>query len=142
MHRRGGSSARRPPPAAELVRIHVSRAGVSCGTEVFGQDEILVGRAPGCDVVLWGPEVSRQHAKIRRVGDGWGIEDLASRHGLTLNGQRVQRALLRAGDQLTLGTFVLRLELPATDEAACLDEDDIVTEVNSGLRTPVAFAFR
>jgi pSer/pThr/pTyr-binding forkhead associated (FHA) protein len=39
--------------------------------------EIRVGREPSSDMVSANPYVSREHAVVRRAGDGWILEDRA-----------------------------------------------------------------
>jgi sigma-B regulation protein RsbU (phosphoserine phosphatase) len=58
--------------------------------QVFPLGECSVlGRQPGCDIVLDAGAVSRQHARIVRSGDDYFVEDLNSRNGTFVNGERV-----------------------------------------------------
>jgi hypothetical protein len=66
-------------------------------------DELLVGRHPRCDLVLAEPTVSRRHARLRFRDGSWALQDLGSTNGTTINGLRVGRCQLRAGDHLMLG---------------------------------------
>ncbi|MBF5043621.1 FHA domain-containing protein [Aggregicoccus sp. 17bor-14] len=81
--------------------------GQDAGRELhFDQDEVLLGRADTCDVVLHDAGVSRRHCRIaREPGAGhWSVEDLGSANGTLLNGEPVQgRRALTAGDELALG---------------------------------------
>ena len=67
--------------------------------------ETTLGRSPGQTVVRDEVFVSRQHAKIVRGTDGFEVIDQNSTHGTYLNGQRVQRSLLRPNDVLQLGSL-------------------------------------
>ena len=68
-------------------------------------DSITLGRAPGNDVMLEDPALSRTHAIIRRRGDGWVLQDAGSRNGTRLNGLVIDGpAALRSGDEIGLGT--------------------------------------
>lgn len=62
-----------------------------------------IGREVGCDIVSEDPTVSRQHAEIRAVGDGWEVVDLGSSHGTWVNGQRVPGARLTGTTAISLG---------------------------------------
>ncbi|RMF42548.1 MAG: FHA domain-containing protein [Planctomycetota bacterium] len=67
----------------------------------------VMGRHPQCDIVLDAGPVSRQHARIRAVGeDQFVLEDLNSRNGTFLNGQKLKEAtILRDGDMITICDF-------------------------------------
>ena len=68
-----------------------------------------VGRAPSCQLVLGDDSVSRVHALIVRDGRRFELIDLDSTNGTLVNGRRVARAHVRAGDRLTLGAAELTL---------------------------------
>ncbi len=74
------------------------------------QDVVTIGRNVLNDVVLDDPRVSRHHALLRRVDGAFRIEDLGSTNGIYVNGERVERAVLREGDQLQIGGQVLRFD--------------------------------
>lgn len=72
-----------------------------------GQDELVVGRHDSCDIVVDDMTVSRRHAQLRFRDGAWVVRDLDSTNGTTVNGQRVVRCRLEAGDLLTLGDAAL-----------------------------------
>lgn len=70
-----------------------------------------VGRSPECDVVLNDSTISRRHAIIRRETDGsFTLNDEQSRFGTFVNGEKVETALLRHGDELKFGNIVSTFE--------------------------------
>lgn len=72
----------------------------------------LIGRSSRCRLVIDHDTVSRCHAELRRAPDGWEIHDLASTSGTHVNGWRVDRATVDAGDELVLGGVRVRLGAP------------------------------
>ena len=51
---------------------------------------------------------SREHAKLKPVGDHWVIEDLNSSNGTYVNGQRIgDPTMLKHGDQIKIGGTML-----------------------------------
>ena len=86
-----------------------SVAGPRAGSHYPLEDEIVIGRFAGCDIVLRESYVSRRHASIRRDGDQFLLEDLGSYHGTLINGAHV-RAIhaLKHDDHVQIGEHVLR----------------------------------
>jgi ABC transport system ATP-binding/permease protein len=63
-----------------------------------------VGRAPRADFVVDAALVSRVHCRLTLDGAGkLVIEDLGSTNGTFVNGRKVDKLLLNAGDKLTIG---------------------------------------
>ena len=76
-----------------------------------------IGRSPDQDLVLKEAFVSRRHARIVRENGSFEIVDQNSSHGTFLNGNRVERARLRSGDNLQFGSLnaaSFRFLLPST----------------------------
>jgi hypothetical protein len=74
------------------------------------REQLLLGRHPACDLVLAAPTVSRRHAQLTHRDGRWVIQDLASTNGTLVNGERVGRAALHAGDVVTLGEVTVLLD--------------------------------
>lgn len=103
------ATARRPAPE-RLTRAIVSLDG---RRYAFDGPLAIIGRSKDCDCVIRDPNISRRHAQLRRRSNGaWEIEDLDSTNGVEVNGRRVSRSRLAAGDEVTLGTktFVFDIE--------------------------------
>jgi len=53
-------------------------------------------------------KVSLVHAHIRRLSDGWSLEDASSKNGTRVNGEPIGSVKLRHGDVIEMGrTFFL-----------------------------------
>jgi serine phosphatase RsbU (regulator of sigma subunit) len=69
------------------------------------RDSTSIGRSPNQDVVLNDSRVSRRHAIIVKEGDIYTVIDQNSTHGTFLNSVRVERAVLKPGDVLQMGSL-------------------------------------
>lgn len=76
----------------------------------LGDTVAVIGRAPGSTIQLSDSSVSRKHAEIRPVGDGWQVVDLGSTNGTRVNGATVRERRLKDGDTVTVGDAKLRFE--------------------------------
>ena len=66
--------------------------------------QLVLGRSRGARIRFADPAVSRRHAVLHRVDDGWLLADLSSTHGTRVNGRPVVSARhLHDGDELALG---------------------------------------
>lgn len=71
----------------------------------------VIGRLDTCDVPVDDRSVSREHARLSRLRDGYVVEDLGSTNGTLVNQRRIDEAvILRPGDILTVGSIELRFE--------------------------------
>ncbi len=78
-----------------------------------------IGRDAGADIRIELEGVSRKHLRIVVDGDRLIAQDLQSRNGLFVNGERVETARLVEGDAVQLGGALLRLVYrDSVDDAA------------------------
>jgi predicted component of type VI protein secretion system len=74
------------------------------------EGQFAVGRSAGCQLSLDDPLVSRRHALLVVSREGVTIEDLQSRNGVIVNGQRIPgRTKVVAGDKIVIGSQELTL---------------------------------
>jgi DNA-binding winged helix-turn-helix (wHTH) protein len=73
----------------------------------------LIGRGTDVSICIDAPGVSRHHARIVIRGDEATVEDLGSKNGTYVAGERVTAPRrLDDGDQIRLGSVVVRLQMP------------------------------
>lgn len=96
--------------ATPAVLTLVVMTGPLTGHRVAVNGPVEIGReAPG---LALGHDVraSRRHATVSPGPGGLQVADLGSTNGTYVNGQRVQTALVRPGDVVTVGSTQLRVE--------------------------------
>jgi pSer/pThr/pTyr-binding forkhead associated (FHA) protein/pimeloyl-ACP methyl ester carboxylesterase len=79
-------------------------------TLALTKEEIIIGHAASCDLILDEPGVSDLHARLRRDQYGWMIEDLGSAQGTWLGGESTTRARLVIGESVRIATSLLHLQ--------------------------------
>jgi len=73
----------------------------------------VIGRDPGCDIMVTGAHVSRRHAELSiRSGHLW-MKDLGSSNGSFVNGKRVEEGELKNGDEVKFDAMTFRIVGPA-----------------------------
>ncbi len=70
---------------------------------IVDQPAMIIGRSKSVDITLDAPVVSRQHARLERVGDEYWITDLGSSNGTLVNGGAIGSVRIQNGDLITLG---------------------------------------
>lgn len=94
---------------------------------------VTIGRSPQSTIIIDNPAVSHDHAKIFAEGYEFYLEDLESLNGTFLNGSRIGRALLQAGDTIAVGKHTIRFTAEREDgEAAEPLEQRPAAELPSG----------
>ncbi|HZR98722.1 MAG TPA: ATP-binding cassette domain-containing protein [Chloroflexota bacterium] len=90
--------------------------------------DIYIGRAPNNDLVLDEATISRQHARLQRLPQGWLLTDLESSNGTRVNDQLLAGPVfLTPSDCITFGDLTLTYhQSGVADQAVCR------TRVSSG----------
>ncbi len=72
---------------------------------------LVIGRSSECDLVLHGRYMSRRHARLFETDGSWWLNDLESRNGTLLNGDRItEPAELRLGDVISVSGSTIELK--------------------------------
>lgn len=86
--------------------------------EVFSESDFVVfGRDPSCDIVIKNPKVSRRHASLRTIPDGFHLLDMGSSNGVYVLGQKIDDAIIREEDVFSMGDVFVRVlpdDMPVT----------------------------
>jgi diguanylate cyclase (GGDEF)-like protein len=103
------SEAEAPPglAAAKDRAVLVRTDGAHAG-EVFSVDGsgVTLGRHGDSEVCIHDAGVSRHHARILPSASGFLVEDLDSRNGVFLRGERIDQRMLHDGDVVHIGPRV------------------------------------
>jgi len=95
-----------PVPASDHKPEKTSTAFlVVDGVQVVVLDKavITIGRKSDNHIVISNPHVSRYHAQIRKADQRYMLIDLSSTVGTSVNGKRIEHALLKPGDVISIG---------------------------------------
>lgn len=147
--RKAGSTVLMPAfgaPSATVPAAKRARAAATGGRVVSlvdGREYVVppaglrIGRDAGCDIVVPGESVSREHAEIAVTSAGYFVRDLSA-NGVFVNGARVGDAqLLRRGDVLRIGTEEFRFSADTADdprEAGTRTRNEARLESNAAVR--------
>jgi len=85
----------------------------------LSKDTTTIGSAAANDFVLEDSSVSRSHARVDRIDDGFQLVDLESTNGTYVGGRRLHAPhRLQAGDEIRLGRVALRFQAAQTSATA------------------------
>lgn len=78
-----------------------------------GMDELVIGREPGCNLIIDDSSISRRHAGVALKWGNYVIRDLGSKNGTFLNGERLaDERTLKDGDEIVCGTIKMFFRNP------------------------------
>jgi sigma-B regulation protein RsbU (phosphoserine phosphatase) len=98
---------------------------------VLSSPRVVLGRGEDAHIFLNDDRASRHHAEIRRDGERCVLNDLGSKNGTYVNGERVlANKLLAPGDRILIGMSVIAFD-PAQASAVGFLEDDAKVQTTS-----------
>jgi pSer/pThr/pTyr-binding forkhead associated (FHA) protein len=90
------------------IGVLIVRAGAQAGARFPLVEPVTrLGRHPDSEISLDDITVSRRHAEIERTPEGHVVTDAGSLNGTYVNQERIDKMLLRHGDELQIGKFRL-----------------------------------
>jgi pilus assembly protein CpaF len=106
-----------------MFSIIISEKGGAERREVYDRTEINVGRVQGNDLMLPKGNVSKRHARLLFRDGRFIVTDLKSTNGTYVNGRKIAQAtIVREGDKIYIGDFVLRIEASGSQSEAIQSE--------------------
>jgi ABC-type multidrug transport system ATPase subunit/pSer/pThr/pTyr-binding forkhead associated (FHA) protein len=105
----------RAAPGSDARTMALDSAAALAGLAALGAGsaplaEVVLGRDPGCTIVLDNPVVSARHARFtRNRPSGLLVEDLGSTNGTFVNGKRIARQVVSLADDVRLGSVPVPL---------------------------------
>jgi HD-GYP domain-containing protein (c-di-GMP phosphodiesterase class II) len=122
------------------MSLLIVERGPSVGARMpLAQFPITIGRDPTNTIVLDEEDVSRFHLRIKKRGRLFICEDLESRNGTFINGDRILNAIIKNGDKLLVGATEFQFVTSESDiqiAAEILDFDMVVAD-ELGLKGPI-----
>jgi pilus assembly protein CpaF len=108
-----------------MFSVIISEKGGAERRESFDRTEINVGRVQGNDLMLPKGNVSKRHARLLYRDGRFIVTDLKSTNGTYVNGRKIAQAtIVREGDKIYIGDFVLRVEMTAAGTSQKLGPND------------------
>lgn len=138
----GGVTLRLDPqarPPEDAAAAMTDPAHVTIVSSEQGEHVITIGRDESNHIVVDDLTVSRNHASVSRTADGLVVEDLASRNGTFVNGQRVRSATIVDDDVVSVGHSRFRV---AGDLLIRIDDGGTITFGATGVSYEVGNGHR
>lgn len=93
----------------KFPRITVLKGGPDGKIDYPLVDQILIGRAADCDIILEDSFASAHHARVYIAKAGFWLEDLKSTNGTTMGGRKIKEPVkLIRGSKFSIGQCVFR----------------------------------
>lgn len=86
-----------------IVKLTCIEGSAKNSVWAINGQKAVIGRDSNCDIHLDDPGLSRIHAEVVRQGETLVLVDLGSLNGSLVNGKRVNRQILAAGDRIRIG---------------------------------------
>ena len=81
--------------------------GPNIGEKILIEKSMLhIDRTPESEILLDDITVSRRHAMLEKIGDDYRIVDAGSLNGIYVNGDIVEKAILKNGDRIQIGKYI------------------------------------
>jgi pSer/pThr/pTyr-binding forkhead associated (FHA) protein len=100
--------------------------------------ETQIGKGPRNDIVIADPAVSTAHAMVRLEGSVYTINDIGSRNGTFVNGERVAEShQLSHGDVIGIGLSKLTFRLSEHSETSAIELDVVAAASRPAVPPPL-----
>lgn len=79
--------------------------------------KLLVGRRESCDIALRFQNVSSHHCELELINGYWHVQDVGSRNGIKVNGERCESKFLLPSDELSIAKHKYEVSYEPSSDA-------------------------
>lgn len=116
-----------------MSAVLVVTEGPAAGQRFELDSEVVLGREGVSATIADDSELSRRHAVVRPAAGGFEVEDLGSRNGTFVNGQKIEGPTRLSGsDSIKIGQTVLALEGVARAAETAVSRTPVAAAAPSG----------
>ncbi len=106
-------------------------AGKAKGLSKSFCDSMIIGRKPGCDLVIEDQAVSREHMQISRSGKSYSVENLNENNSIEVNGKIIKKfAPLATNAIIKIGDTTLKVTLSGSQQKTLAGSKPFSTGLN------------
>lgn len=109
-----------------MSKLILSFEGTVLKTVAVGKDRITIGRKPENDIQVDNLAVSGLHAAVTMEGEDVVLEDLHSTNGTIVNGQLIQKHVLKNFDVIELGKHKLKYVVESQAAQANMEKTMVI----------------
>ncbi len=81
------------PKRPNAVKLSEAGQDQALAADLLERKSIVIGRGLDCDVVVKDTKASRRHCQVTRSGSAFVVEDLGSKNGTYVDGERIKAAV-------------------------------------------------
>src|SRR5687768_14392116 len=97
------------PVVGPELKLVIAGPGSPRSEVKLTRDRTIVGRAPGCDVVVDDPDVLPEHFALERTPNGFQLTRLPGPAAVRVNGEIASQRMIHNGDEIEIGHTTLRV---------------------------------
>jgi hypothetical protein len=127
-------------PESSVLQVFVFKAGQYVGSEVFTEEEIVIGSGSGVDLALDDEEVAANHAILSHANDQATLLDLGAPGGTQINRTAIQHSYVTPRDEIQIGSHTLKIKFMTskkTKQAALSQPAALATDLKGDEPTQI-----
>jgi len=82
---------------------------------LLSDSRYIIGRTDSNDIIIDETSVSSRHAELLNTSGSWSVSDLGSLNGVFVNGKKITKSELSAGDKLWIGRVEFRFDVDSNE---------------------------
>ena len=118
-----------------MATVLIDRGNNKGQRVIIAHFPFTIGREADCSLVINDLETSRYHCRIKCRGDLFIIEDLGSRNGTYINGERIVNSTIANGDKILVGNTEIQFLAP--HPRITIREDTDHLDMNNSEKSPI-----